>query len=56
VLVQHLVSSLSLGDCSVHRLRTVLFSTQVKGVLSATLEGSSCTDNMTCTGGCGYRF
>ena len=22
----------------------------------ATLEGSSCTDNMTCTGGCGYRF
>jgi len=22
----------------------------------ATLEGSSCTDIMTCTGGCGYRF
>ena len=22
----------------------------------ATLEGSSCTDNMTCTGGCGYSF
>jgi len=21
-----------------------------------TLEGSSCTDIMTCTGGCGYRF
>jgi len=22
----------------------------------ATLEGSSCTDIMTCTGGCGYGF
>jgi len=22
----------------------------------ATLEGSSCTDIMTCTGGCGYSF
>jgi len=22
----------------------------------ATLEGSSCTSNMTCTGGCGYSF
>jgi len=22
----------------------------------ATLEGSSCTNIMTCTGGCGYRF
>jgi len=22
----------------------------------ATLEGSNCTDIMTCTGGCGYRF
>jgi len=22
----------------------------------ATLEGSSCSDNMTCTGGCGYSF
>ena len=22
----------------------------------ATLEGSSCTDTMTCTGGCGYSF
>jgi len=22
----------------------------------ATLEGSNCTDTMTCTGGCGYSF
>jgi len=28
----------------------------VRLVLSSTLEGSSCTDIMTCTGGCGYSF
>ena len=26
------------------------------GTATATLEGSSCTDIMTCTGGCGYSF
>jgi len=27
-----------------------------RGPDQATLEGSSCTDIMTCTGGCGYSF
>jgi len=26
------------------------------GLIGATLEGRSCTDIMTCTGGCGYSF
>ena len=31
-------------------------ATSLQRGLQATLEGSSCTDIMTCTGGCGYSF
>jgi len=31
-------------------------ATSLQRGLQATLEGSSCTSTMTCTGGCGYNF
>jgi len=31
-------------------------ATSLQRGLQATLEGSSCTSIMTCTGGCGYSF
>jgi len=31
-------------------------TTSLQRGLKATLEGSSCTSIMTCTGGCGYSF
>ena len=31
-------------------------ATSLERGLQATLEGSSCTSIMTCTGGCGYSF
>ena len=31
-------------------------ATSLQHGLQATLEGSSCTDIMTCAGGCGYSF
>ena len=31
-------------------------ATSLQRGLIGTLEGSSCTDIMTCTGGCGYSF
>ena len=37
-------------------IATSLQSGQIGTPDLATLEGSSCTDIMTCTGGCGYSF
>jgi len=31
-------------------------ATSLQRGLQATLEGSSCTSSMTCTGGCGYSY
>jgi len=44
VLVQHLISSLSLGDCSVHRLREDYSRPLVTGVLNSHVKRVTISD------------
>ena len=42
--------------CRLKQLTPTYINISINGKNQATLEGSSCTDIMTCTGGCGYSF